>query len=94
MLDGQVLAMDAVAALHEGVGGLVVDGGQGANVANELVQQGGLNQVCLFRDQRLFRQDHLLGRYRIGGQQAPVDVTPVTQIRVVGVLGGHKGEES
>ena len=25
MLDGQVFAVDAVAALHEGVGGLVVD---------------------------------------------------------------------
>lgn len=78
MLDGQVLAVDAVATLHEGVGGLVVDGGQGANVADEFIQQGGLNQVRLLRDQGLLRQDHLLGSHRIGGQQAPVDVTPVT----------------
>ena len=86
MLDGEVLAVDAVAAFHKGVGGLVVDGGQRADVADELVQQRGLDQVRLLRDERLLRQHHLLGRHRVGGQQAPVDVAPVTQVRVVRVL--------
>lgn len=39
--------MDPVAALHEGAGGFVVDGRQGADVADELVQQGGLDQIRL-----------------------------------------------
>ena len=78
MLDGQVLAVDAMTTLHKGVWGLVVDGGQGANVADEFIQQGGLNQVRLLRDQGLLGQDHLLGSHWVGGQQAPVDVTPVT----------------
>lgn len=86
MLHGQVLPVDPVAALHEGARGLVIDGCQGANVADELVQQGGLDQVRLLRDQRLLRQHHLLGRHRVGGQQAPVDVAAVTQVRVVRVL--------
>lgn len=83
MLHRQVLPVDPVAALHEGAGGFVVDGRQGANVADELVQQGGLDQIRLLRDQRLFRQHHLLGRHWVGGQQAPVDVAAVTQVRVV-----------
>lgn len=78
--------MDSMAAFHEGTGGFVVDGGQRADVADELVQQGGLDQVRLFGDERLLRQHHLLGGDGVGAQQAPVDVAPVTQVRVVGVL--------
>lgn len=88
MLHGQVLAVDPVAALHEGAGGFVIDRRQGADVADELVQQGGLDQVRLLRDQGLLRQHHLLGRHRVGGQQAPVDVAAVAQVRVVRVLRG------
>lgn len=53
MVDGQVLAVDPVAALHKGVGGLVVDRCQRTNVADELVQECGLDQVGLLRDQGL-----------------------------------------
>lgn len=86
VLDGKVFAVDAVAALHEGVGGLVVDGRQRANVADELVQQRGLDQVRLLGDERLLGQDHLLGRHGVRGEQTPVDVTTVAQVRVVRVL--------
>lgn len=53
MLHGQVLPVDPVAALHKGAGGFVIDRRQRADVADELVQQGGLDQVRLLRDQRL-----------------------------------------
>lgn len=46
VLDGQMFAVNAVASFHKGIGGFVVDGGQRADVADELVQQGGLDQVC------------------------------------------------
>ena len=78
--------MDAVASLHEGAGGLVVDGGQGSDVADELVEEGRLDQVRLLGDQRLLRQHHLLRGHRVGGQQAPVDVASVTQVGVIRVL--------
>lgn len=91
MLHRQVFPVDPVAALHEGAGGFVIDGCQGADVADELVQQGGLNQVRLLRDERLLRQHNLLGRHRVGGKQAPVDVAAVTQVRVVGVLWDGRG---
>lgn len=53
MLNGQVLAVDAVTALHKSIRWLVVDGGQRADVADKLVQQSGLDQISLLRDQRL-----------------------------------------
>ena len=74
---------DAPAPLHEGTGRLVVDGGQCANVADELVQQRGLNEVCLLGDERLLSQHHLLGSHGVRGEQAPVDVATVPQVRVV-----------
>lgn len=86
VLNGQVFAVDAMASLNKGIGGLVVDRRQRADVADELVQQRRLNQVRLLRDERLLGQDHLLGRHGVRGQQTPVDVTTVTQVRVVGVL--------
>lgn len=86
MLDGQMLAVDAVAALHESVRRLVVNRGERADVANELVQQRGLNQVRLLRDQRLLGQHHLFGGHRVSGQQTPVDVATIPQVRVIGIL--------
>lgn len=86
VLDGQVLAVYAVTALHESVRWLVVDGGQRADVANELVQQRWLDQVRLLGDQRLLGQHHLFGRHRVSGQQTPVDVATIPQVRVIGVL--------
>lgn len=74
------------ATLDEGAGWFVVDGGECADVADELVQQRGLDQVRLLRDQRLLSQNHLLRRHRVSGQQAPVDVPAVTQVRVIRVL--------
>lgn len=78
--------LDASAALDEGTGGLVVDGGQSADVADELLQQRGLDQIRLLGDQGLLGQHHLLGGHRVGGEQAPVDVTAVPEVWVVGVL--------
>lgn len=54
MVDGQVLAVDAVAALHESVGWFVVHRSQRPNVADQLIQQGWLNQISLLRNQGLF----------------------------------------
>ena len=84
--DGDPLVLHAAAALHEGAGGLVVDGGQGADVADELLQQGGLDEVRLLRDEGLLRKHHFLGGHGVRGQQAPVDVAAVPQVRVVRVL--------
>lgn len=83
---GEPFVHHTAAALHEGAGRLVVDGRQRADVADELLQQGGLNQVRLLRDQRLLGQHHLLGSHRVSGEQAPVDVATVSQVRVVRVL--------
>ena len=69
--------LHAAASLHEGTGGLVVHGRQGADVADELLQQGGLDQVRLLRDQGLLRQDHLLRCHRVCGEQPPVDIPSV-----------------
>lgn len=77
---------DASAPLHEGAGRLVIDRGQGANVADQLVQQSGLNQVRLLRDEGLLSQHHFLGCHGVSGKQAPVDVATVSQVRVVRVL--------
>lgn len=54
MVDWQVLAVDPVAPLHESVGWFVVHGSQRPNVANQLIQQGWLNQISLLRNQWLF----------------------------------------
>lgn len=81
-----MFAMNAMASLHKGIWGLVVDGGQRADVADKFIQQGGLNQVGLLWDQRLLRQHHLFSRYRVSGQQTPVDVAAVSQVRVIRVL--------
>ena len=46
-------------SLDEGGGRLVVDGGEGGDVADELVQEGGLEEVGLLRDQGLLGEDDL-----------------------------------
>lgn len=48
--------------LHKGGRRLVVDRGQCGDVADELVQQGRLQQVCLLRDGRLLGQNNILGQ--------------------------------
>lgn len=79
----QALVHNTPAPLHKGAGWLVVDGGQCANVADELIQQCGLDEVSLFRDERLLGQHHLLGSHWVRREQAPVDVATVPQVRVV-----------
>ncbi len=81
-----MFAVNAVASFHKGSGGFVVNGGQRADVADELVQQGGLDQVCFLWNQRLLRQHNLFCGHRVSGQQAPVDVAAITQVRVIRVL--------
>lgn len=71
------LVLHPTAALHKGTGRLVVDRGQSTNVADELLQQSGLNQVRLLRNQRLLGQNHLLGGHGVCGEQTPVDVAAV-----------------
>lgn len=83
---GQALVHNPSAPLHEGAGRLVIDRGQRSDVADELIQQRGLNQVCLFRNKWLLCQHHLLGSHRVSGQQAPVDVATVPQVWVVRIL--------
>lgn len=81
-----MLAVDAVTALHESVRRLVVNGCQRTNVADELVQQSGLDQVRLLGDQRLLGQHHLFGGHWVSGQQTPVDVSTIPQVRIIRVL--------
>lgn len=77
---------DAPAPLHEGAGGLVIDRGQRANVTDQLIQQGRLDQVRLLRDEGLLCQHHFLGSHRVSGEQAPVNVAAVSQVWVIRVL--------
>ena len=72
--------------LDERIGRLVVHRCETGDVADELVQQGWLDQVCLLRNERLLRQHNLLGSCRVRGQETPVDVAAITQVRVVTVL--------
>lgn len=86
MVYRQVLAMDAVAPFHKRTGWLMVHGGQGANVADELVQQGRLDEVCLLGDQRLFRQHYLFSCDRVSREKAPVNIAPVSEVRIIRIL--------
>lgn len=54
VLHRKVLPVDSVAAFDKGAGWFVVDRRQGTDVADELVQQGGFDQVRLLGDQGLF----------------------------------------
>lgn len=78
--------LNSTAALNKSTGRLVVDRGQSTNVADELLQQRGLDQVRLLRDQGLLSQNHLLGGHRVCREQAPVDVAAVPEVWVIRVL--------
>lgn len=80
---GESLVLNAAAAFNKGTGWLVIHRGKSTNVADELLQQSGLNQICLLRDQGLLSQNHLLGSYRVCGEQTPVDVATVPEVWVV-----------
>ena len=64
----------------------MVDGGQAGDVADELVQQRWLQQIRLLGDEWLLGQNHIFGSSWVSGQQTPVDVATVTEIRIVTVL--------
>lgn len=55
-------------------------------MADELLQQRGLDQIRLLGDQGLLGQNHLLGGHRVSGEKTPVDVTSVSEVWVVRVL--------
>lgn len=78
--------LNTTAALNKGTRWLVVDRGQSANVADELLQQRGLNQIRLLRDQGLLSQNYLLGSHRVCGEQTPVDVSAVPEVWVIRIL--------
>ena len=82
---------DPSAPLHEGAGRFVIDGSQRPDVADQLIQERRLDQIRLLGDEGFLRQHHLLGGHGVGGEQAPVDVAPVPQVRVVGVLREARG---
>lgn len=82
---------NAPAPFHKGAGRLVVDRGQCAYVADELIQQCGLNEVRLFRDEWLLSQNHFLGSHWVRGEQTPVDIATVPQVWVIRVLGKWGG---
>ena len=83
---GESLVLNTAAALNKGTRRLVVDRGQSTNVADKLLQQCGLNQICLLRDQGLLSQNHLLSGHRVCGEQTPVDVATVPEVWVIRVL--------
>lgn len=80
--EGGGLPTGAIATFDEGSGRLVVDGGERADVADELVQQRGLQQVRLLGDERLVGQHYLLGGRGVGGQQPPVDEAAVPDVEI------------
>lgn len=67
--------------------GLVVNGGQGTNVEEEVLEDGGVNVVKgALGGEGLLRENHSLGPHGIGGKQAPVNESAVPEIRVVNRL--------
>ncbi len=57
-------------------------------MTDELVQEARLKEVSFLRDSRFLGQYYVLSGSWISGEQSPVDVTPITKVRVVAVLRG------
>ena len=55
----------------------MVDRGERGDVADELIEQSGLQQVCFFGDQRLLSEHHVLGSGWVCGEESPVDEASV-----------------
>jgi len=68
----------------------VVDAGQAGDVADQLVQQGRLDQVGLLGDERLLRQNNFLSSGRVRGEQTPVNEASVAEIWILAVLRGER----
>ena len=58
-------------------------------MADEFIQQCRLDEICLFWDEWFLSEDDILGGCRVSGQESPVDVPTVAQVRIVTVLGGE-----
>mmetsp|Transcript_12023 Transcript_12023/g.35567 ORF Transcript_12023/g.35567 Transcript_12023/m.35567 type:complete len:610 (-) Transcript_12023:1065-2894(-) len=76
----------AGAAGDECGGRLVVDGGEGGEVRDELVEHGRVEREGVVVDVWLLGEHDLLGGLGVGREQAPVDVAAVAQVGVVRVL--------
>ena len=85
MLDG-VGAEAAVA--DEGLGGLVVDGGEGGEFGEELLEEGRGQRGHGGGDGGLVGEDDGFGDRQVAGEKAPVDVGPVADVGVVVLDGG------
>ncbi|TRY63806.1 hypothetical protein TCAL_15197 [Tigriopus californicus] len=57
-------SLEAASSFHKSRGRLMVDRGQRGNMTDQFIQQSRLDQVGLFRNQRLFGQNHLFCRGR------------------------------
>lgn len=68
----------------------MVDAGQAGDVADQLVQQGRLDQVGLLGDERLLRQNNFLSSGRVRGEQTPVNEASVAEIWILAVLRGER----
>eukprot|EP01137_Pigoraptor_chileana_P028939 Opistho-2@13440 len=73
-------------SLDKGGRGLVVDGGQGGDLPNELVQERPLEHVRLICNERLLREHDRLCRGRVRGEEAPVNVATVAEVGIVRLL--------
>jgi len=73
-------------AFHKCIRWFVVNGRKAGDVADELIEQRGLEKVSFLRDKWLLGQNNFLGSRRVRRQQSPVDVATITQVWVVAVL--------
>lgn len=88
-LNGRFLdGVGAVATLaDERFGGLVVDGGEGGELSEEAVEEGGGEGLDGGGDGGFVGEDDVLRDLRVAGEEAPVDVGAVADVGVV-VFGG------
>ena len=79
----------ATSANNECFRGLVVDGTEGCNLADKDIEQMRLELVSIILDDRLVTKNNELCSLGIRRQKTPVDETKVTEIGIVGLLGGE-----
>ena len=72
--------------LHELVRVLLVHHSQRAQVRDQEIKQRRLHTLRRVADHRMLRQHNLRSSIRVHRQQTPVNVTTITQIRVIAVL--------
>lgn len=68
------------------VDGLEIDGGEGADVETHFLEGCGIEFLGFGGDWRLLTEDNLAGCGEVCGEESPVHVSAVTQIRVIGFL--------